>query len=267
MKDLFAIIQNEIQSGRPISLVTVVEVEGSAPQRVGAKMLVSKEGTLLWGTVGGGTIEALALEQAKIQINEQKPLLKSFNLIEKGEEATGMLCGGKMKLFFDIYGIQTKMYIFGAGHITQQLLPLLTKLGFSAVVIDDRQGYLEEHIEEEYKYQVIEHTVVQFVEKLQIDPQSYIIILTYSHDLDEKILKYLLIKKQKEISTLKYLGMIGSKRKIKEIFSRLEAEGIEKSLLNLVHAPIGIPIRSQTPEEIAISIAAELISVRNTEEK
>ena len=148
MKDFFTVIQNEIQSSRPISLVTVVEVEGSTPQRVGAKMLVSSEGTLLWGTVGGGTIEALALEQAKIQIKEQKPLLKSFNLVEEGEEATGMLCGGKMKLFFDIYGIQTKVYIFGAGHITQQLLPLLKRLGFSSVVIDDRQGYLEENIEE-----------------------------------------------------------------------------------------------------------------------
>ncbi len=267
MKDLFTLIQTETQSGRPVSLVTVVEVKGSAPQKVGAKMLVSSKGTLLWGTVGGGTIEALALKQAQEQILKQTPLLKTFKLTETGEEATGMLCGGTMQLFFDIFGTQTNVYIFGAGHITQQLLPLLTKLGFNPIVIDDRRGYLEEHINKQYQFEVITDEVSMFLDGFHFDPNSYIIIMTYSHDLDEQILMNILTKKEKEISKLKYLGMIGSKRKIGEIYNRLETKGIERSLLESVHSPIGIPIKSQTPEEIAISIAAELISVRNVEEK
>ena len=267
MKDLMTLLNSETQSGKPVSLVTVVEVEGSAPQRVGAKMLVSSDGTLLWGTVGGGTIEDLALKQAREQIRKQTPLLKSFKLTETGEEATGMLCGGKMKLFFDILGNQVNVYIWGAGHITQQLLPLLAKLGFNGIVIDDRKEYLDQRISSEYQYEVISDNLSQFLEGFSFDPQSYIIIMTYSHDFDEKILLNLLTKKQKEISTLKYLGMIGSKRKIKEIFTRLEAKGIDRSVLESVHAPIGVPIGSQTPEEIAISIAAELISVRSKEEK
>ena len=178
-----------------------------------------------------------------------------------------MLCGGTMQLFFDIFGTQTNVYIFGAGHITQQLLPLLTKLGFNPIVIDDRRGYLEEHINKQYQFEVITDEVSKFLDKFHFDSNSYIIIMTYSHDLDEQILMNLLTKKEKEISKLKYLGMIGSKRKIGEIYNRLETKGIERSLLETVHSPIGIPIKSQTPEEIAISIAAELISVRNVEEK
>ena len=107
---------------------------------------------------------------------------------------------------------------------------------------------------------------MQQIKSIQFDPGSYLIIVTYSHDLDEKILHYLLTEKQSEVVNLKYLGMIGSKQKIKEIFSNLENKGVERKLLDIVHAPIGIPIGSQTPEEIAVSIAAQLIAIRNSEE-
>ena len=89
--------------------------------------------------------------------------------------------------------------------------------------------------------------------------------MTYSHDLDEKILSYLLTQKAKEINQLKYFGLIGSKRKIREVFTHLENKGIDRKVLDSIHAPIGVPIKSQTPEEIAISIAAEMIAVRNME--
>ncbi|MFX0209656.1 MAG: XdhC family protein, partial [Candidatus Hodarchaeota archaeon] len=109
----------------------------------------------------------------------------------------------------------------------------------------------------------ISGTLPQIIDSIEFEKDSYIVIITYSHELDEQILKYLLSKHQKEFYTWKYLGMIGSKRKVKEIFSRLESQGIDPRLLERVHAPIGVPIRSQTPEEIAISIAAEIIDVQN----
>ncbi|PWI47655.1 hypothetical protein CEE45_10840 [Candidatus Heimdallarchaeota archaeon B3_Heim] len=267
MKNFFKLIQQEVSAGRPVSLVSVVAVKGSAPQRVGAKMLVSSSGKLLWGTIGGGTVESLALKQAKIQIDIKTPLLKSFELVESGEEATGMLCGGEMKLFIDIFGISTKVYLFGAGHITQQIIPLLMNLGFSPIIIDDREDYLKENIVT--RLNVVTHTgdFVDIIDSLFIEEDSYIIIMTYSHDVDEKILYHLLSQKLLNLSTVKYLGMIGSMRKVKEIFSRLESKGISREILNSIHSPIGVPIKSQTPEEIAISIAAELISVRNKEDK
>ena len=105
-KNLFELIQKELSKKKPVALVTVVEVKGSAPQRVGAKMLVSSTGELLWGTIGGGTIEALALKQALVQINEKSPLLKLYDLSETGtEDSTGMLCGGTMRLYFEVFGI------------------------------------------------------------------------------------------------------------------------------------------------------------------
>jgi xanthine dehydrogenase accessory factor len=266
-RNMFEIIQDEIQNNKAVSLVTVVEVEGSAPQRVGAKMLVSSSGELLWGTIGGGTIESMALQQALVQLNNQTPLLKKYELNESGhKDSTGMLCGGTMQLYFENFGTTTRTYIFGAGHITQQLLPLLSNLGFTSTVIDDRLEYLEDKIKAKLPVETLSGVLPEMIKSIQFDPGSYVIIVTYSHDLDEKILHYLLTEKQSEVANLKYLGMIGSKRKIKEIFSKLRDKGVERNLLDIVHAPIGIPIGSQTPEEIAVSIAAQLIAIRNSEE-
>ncbi|MHA1236774.1 MAG: XdhC family protein [Candidatus Hodarchaeales archaeon] len=266
-KSMFEIIQEEIQSNKTVSLVTVVEVKGSTPQRMGAKMLVSSTGKLLWGTIGGGAIESMAITQALIQINKQSPLLKLYELSDTGtKDSTGMLCGGTMQLYFEIFGATTKVYIFGAGHITQQLLALLSNLGFTPTVIDDRNEYLKDKIHSKLPVETLSGEIPEMIASIQFDPGSYMIIMTYSHDLDEKILRFLLTKKKAEILKLKYVGMIGSKRKVKEVFSRLESKGIEKQFLDIVHAPIGLPIGSQTPEEIAVSIAAQLIAVRNSEE-
>ena len=256
-------IDNQIQKGGVFALVTVVEVSGSAPQRIGAKMLVDSSGNRLWGTIGGGTIENLALKESQILIQMRTPQLKEYELMEEGEKATGMLCGGKMKVFIDILGAGSKSYIFGAGHISQRLVPLLRWLGFWTIVIDDRKEYLNDSFRDSEVSETISGTLPQIIDSIEFEKDSYIIIITYSHELDEQILKYLLSSRQQEFHTWKYLGMIGSKRKVKEIFSRLESEGVDPRLLERVHAPIGVPIRSQTPEEIAISIAAEIIDVQN----
>ncbi len=264
-KEFAEIIASQIQKGGAFALITLVEVSGSAPQRIGAKMIVSSTGKRLWGTIGGGTVENLALKESKVQIQKKKPLLKKYELIEEGEKATGMLCGGTMSLFFDILGVGPKAYIFGAGHICQRLVPLLVSLGFWTIVIDDRKDYLDESFKDSNVAETLTGTFPQIIDSIEFEKDSYIIILTYSHDLDEEILKYLLTTRLQELETWKYLGMIGSKRKVKEIFSRLKSQGIDPNLLERIHAPIGVPIRSQTPEEIAISITAEIIEVKNKE--
>lgn len=265
-KDFIKIMTEQFHKGKTFALVTVVDVSGSAPQRIGAKMLVSSTGKRLWGTIGGGTIENLALKEAQVQIKTKLPLLKEYELTEEGEKATGMLCGGKMSLFIDIQGAGTKAYVFGAGHISQQLVSLLASLGFWTIVIDDRKEYLDENFKNINVAETLAGNFPQIIDSIEFEKGCYIVILTYSHDLDEKILKHLLTTRQKEFKIWKYLGMIGSKRKVSEIFSRLESQGIDPKLLQKIHAPIGIPIGSQTPEEIAISIAAEIIDVRNKKE-
>jgi xanthine dehydrogenase accessory factor len=258
-------IDHQIQKGGAFALITVVEVSGSVPQRIGAKMLVDSSGNRLWGTIGGGTIENLALKEAQMLIQKRTPQLKEYELMEEGEKAAGMLCGGKMKVFIDILGVGSKSYIFGAGHISQRLVPLLASLGFWTIVIDDRKVYLDESFKDSQVSETISGSFPQIIDTIEFEEDCYIIIITYSHELDEMILKYLLTTKEQEFHTWKYLGMIGSKRKVKEIFNRLESQGVDTKLLDKVHAPIGVPIRSQIPEEIAISIAAEIIDVQNRE--
>ncbi|MFX1247400.1 MAG: XdhC family protein [Promethearchaeota archaeon] len=259
-------LANQYQKGGIFALVTVVDVRGSAPQQVGAKMLVSSLGELIWGTVGGGAIEKIALKDAQVQIEKKISLLKEYELQEEGENSTGMLCGGSMSLFYDILGVNSKAYIFGGGHICQRLVPQLVTLGFHTIVIDDRKEYLEEHFNHSKAVETLAGPLPQIIETIEFEEDSYIIILTYSHDLDEKILKYLCTKRRQELDTWKYIGMIGSKRKVKEIFSRLKTQQIDSNILTKIHAPIGIPIGSQNPEEIAISIAAEIIKVKNLKE-
>jgi xanthine dehydrogenase accessory factor len=266
MKKLINILKEQVDCGNPSVLVTVVNVSGSAPQQIGAKMLVSISGKRLWGTIGGGTIENLALDQAKVRFKEKKPFLKQYELRENGEDSTGMLCGGSMTLFFDILGTTTKAYILGAGHISQKLAPLLTALGFWTVIIDDREEFLYENFKDTNVAELLTGPLPQYLDTIEIEPESYVVIVTYSHELDEKILKHLLTEKSQNVAQLKYLGMIGSKRKVKEIFNRLKSQGVSTAQLDRVYAPIGIPIGSQTPEEIAVSIAAEIIKVRNLEE-
>ncbi|MHA2176140.1 MAG: XdhC family protein [Candidatus Hodarchaeales archaeon] len=265
MEKYYEIVQDQLKQNKSIVSVTVVETKGSAPQRAGAKMIVSESGELLWGTVGGGTIEDLAIKQAIEQIAKTTPLLKSYELLESGVDATGMLCGGEMLLFFEPVGNKTKAYIFGAGHITQQLIPLIQNLRYNPIIIDDRSDYLEKKIEQNIQKITLLGDIEDSLQRIEFEEGSYLIIMTYSHDLDEKILTYLLTEKTKEIDKLKYLGLIGSKRKIREIFNRLESKGVDRKILDSIHAPIGISIRSQTPEEIAISITAEMISIRNKE--
>ena len=166
-----------------------------------------------------------------------------------------------------MFGTSTKVYIFGAGHITQQILPLLLKLGFTPIVLDDREDYLNENITSRFNVDTQAGAFTEIIDSLTIEENCFIVIMTYSHEMDEQILFHLLSQKLPNLSTVKYLGMIGSKRKVKEIFSRMESKGISRDLLNSIHSPIGVPIKSQTPEEIAISIAAEIISVRNQEDK
>lgn len=264
MKDFAQIINENIKQGRPISLVTVVDVKGSAPQRLGAKMLVSKQGKLLWGTIGGGRIEELALKQSRIQIEKQESSLKEYLLTENGEKATGMLCGGRMSLFFDVIGLSHKIFIFGAGHISQALVPLLQTLDFEVNVIDDREQYLVENFSQYKPVELISGKLPLIIDSIELEEGAFVVIVSYSHKIDEEILKYLLTKRKEESTKLKYLGMIGSNRKVKEIFKRLLSEGVDETLLNRVYAPIGLPIKSHSPQEIAISIAAQIIEVKNS---
>jgi len=244
-----------IDKGETIAWVTVVDTKGSTPREVGAKMLVNKDG-LIAGTIGGGITEAKVIEETKQALKEGKRRFLTYHLTkEQAALDEGAICGGDMKIFIDILQPKEEVLIFGAGHIAVCVSKLAKMVGFRAVIIDDRKEFANQNRFPEAD-EIIAEEIEEALTHLNITPSTYIIILTRGHLKDEEVLT-LVIR-----SGAAYIGMIGSRNKNATVFQQLTKKGISQEELNKVHAPIGIDINAQTPEEIAVSIMAEIIQVR-----
>ena len=254
MTDIYREIIEVRSKGEDAALVTIVSAGGSTPREEGTKMLVKTDGSIV-GTIGGGNLEDIATKEALKVIQSGKPKRLHYGLQVGGE--TGMICGGDVEIFIEpILSIPT-IYIFGGGHIGLTLAKIGKLLGFGIVVIDDRAEFANAE-----RFPEAEETIVddfgKVFSKLKIDQSGYIVIVTHGHKGDEVSLEGALGTKAR------YIGMIGSKSKNQTIFSHLLAKGIPQEQLDRVHAPIGLEIYSQTPEEIAVSIMAEIIKVRRS---
>jgi xanthine dehydrogenase accessory factor len=233
------------------ALVTIIAADHSTPRGVGTKMLVRPDNSII-GTIGGGAVEAEAIRMAIEVIKTGKTQKRQFNLIPG--ESPGMICGGEMEVFVERIAPVPTVYIFGAGHISSILAKISKLLRFTVVVIDDRKDYANKE-----RFPDADRILVddfdQAFSKLTIDKQSYIVIVTRGHHYDELVLR-------KAIHTpAGYVGMIGSKSKVKTVFNNLRASGVENKLIERVHSPIGLDINAETPEEIAVSIIAEIIKI------
>ncbi|MGQ9648349.1 MAG: XdhC family protein [Thermodesulfobacteriota bacterium] len=253
MEDLFETIANLKKSGEPSALVIIVKAKGSTPRRAGAKMVVRRDGKTI-GTMGGGDLEKRVIEEALEAIRQSEPRTASFTLDrEKGK--LDMMCGGELEIYIEPILPDDKVIIFGAGHITRSLAPMLQRSGFLVSVIDDSADLLQKD-----KFPEIENLSLENMEEaareLPSDPNAYVILLSRGFSRDEAILRELI---QKEF---KYVGMIGSMKKIKAMEENLRKQGVPKEAFSKLQAPIGMDIGGETPEEIAISIAAEIIAVK-----
>ena len=251
--DIFTEIAESRIKERQFVLAIIVENSGHTPRDVGAKMLVYSDGSIR-GTIGGGNFEKIVIEDCLNLIeNNTKNLLKTYRFEGSGPDSTGMICGGEAQVFMELIGKPDMLLIFGGGHICNALVKIAEGLNFKIKVIDSRQ-----HILEGYRFPV--ETILTDNSSNdnfpQINKNSYIVIVTHSHKYDKDVLVKVIR------SDCAYIGMIGSHNKIAKTYSSLEKEGIEKALLEKVHAPIGIDIDAEGPSEIAISIAAELIAVQ-----
>jgi len=256
MTDIYQEIVRIRDEGEEAALVTIVSATGSTPREEGAKMLVKSDGSIL-GTIGGGSLEAQVIEEAVKVIGQGKPKRLRASLTAKEVEEEGMLCGGDLEVFIEPILTPPTLYIFGGGHISLPLAKTGKLIGFKIVVIDDRAEFANPDRFPEADMTLAEDFAKSF-SKLKIDKSSYIVIVTRNHRYDDIVLEWAVGTKAK------YIGMIGSKAKNKAIFSHLMAKGIPKELLDRVHAPIGLEIHAQTPEEIAISILAEIVKVRRS---
>jgi len=237
------------------ALVTIISASGSTPREEGAKMLVMPDGSIV-DSIGGGSVELQVIKEAIEVIKRGKPIHLCYRLKE-GEEL-GMLCGGDVEIFIEPVIPAPTMFIFGGGHITFALVKMAKLVGFKIVVIDNRPEYATPQRFPEAE-QTLAIDYAQSFFKLKIGRTGYIVIVTHGHMGDEVVLEGALK------TEAKYIGMIGSKTKNKAVYSHLLAKGITQEQLDRIYAPIGLSIYAQTPEEIAVSILAEIIQVKRSD--
>ncbi|MFC2048316.1 XdhC family protein [Chloroflexota bacterium] len=252
--DIYEEIIRIKKEGEEAALATVISAGGSTPREEGAKMLVRADGSIL-GTIGGGGLEARIMKEAAevIRTGESKHLI--FRLTEK--EELGLLCGGDAGVFIEPIVSLPTLYIFGGGHIGFPLAKMANLVDFRVVVIDNRPEFANPERFPEAEQTLVEDHNTAF-SNLKVDKLSYIVIITHGHKGDETVLEGALATKAR------YIGMIGSKAKVKTVFSHLLNKGISQELLDRVHAPIGLAIGAETPEEIAVSILAEIIQIKRS---
>jgi xanthine dehydrogenase accessory factor len=255
MNDIYQEIVRVKTEGEEAALVTVVSATGSTPREEGAKMLVRPDGSII-GTIGGGGLEAQIIEEAVKVIRQGKPKRLHRSLTAK-EAEEGMICGGELEVFIEPILTPPALYIFGGGHIALALTMMGKLCGFNITVVDDRADFANRARFPEAEVILAEDFTKSFPQ-VKIDKSSYIVIVTHGHRHDEVVLEWVVG------TPARYIGMIGSKTKNETIYSHLLAKGITREQLDRVHAPIGLEIGAQTPEEIAVSILAELIKVRRS---
>lgn len=255
MSEILKEALERISEGETIALATIVETKGSTPREVGAKMVVGKNG-LIAGTIGGGITEAKVIEEVKQALKEGKGKLITYHLTrEQAALDEGAICGGEMKVFIDVLQPKEEVLIFGAGHVAVCVSRLAKMVGFKVTVIDSRKEFANQDRFPEAD-EIIAEDTEKALSHLDIAPSTYIIVVTRGHLKDEEVLGSVVR------SNAAYIGMIGSRKKNTAVFQHLEEQGILAQELKKVHAPIGMDIGAQTPEEIAVSIMAEIIQVR-----
>lgn len=313
MKKLFQTIREALSRGERAALCMVIDSSGSAPRGAGAKLAVFEDGSVL-GTVGGGKVEALAMEQAGLCLQNGVSLVRRFDLGVGGD--TGMICGGSVQIAFCCLqpqqdwevlsqicrsfeereaawlvlelghlrlglsrqkGLkpvpvleesqyveplvqQDTVYLFGCGHVSLEVAPLLAHVGFRVVVMDSRPALATRERFPDAE-RIICGDFSDIYAHLSIGQADYAIIMTPGHEADFEVLRQVLQ------SPAQYIGCIGSRMKIAKTRQRLAEEGFTQAQIDRLTAPIGLPIGSETPAEIAVSVAAQLIAHRAARRK
>jgi xanthine dehydrogenase accessory factor len=254
MEDVLAALAEALARGEAVALVTIVAAHGSTPQRVGARMLVHADGRTV-GTIGGGCYEHDAFWKAREALSTRQARLVHYELSDDLAEESGLICGGRMDVFVEPIEPAPHLYLLGAGHVGYQLGQIAPTVGFRLHVIDDRQKFANR---ERFPAaaEVIVDSLDTWVTGAGIPSTAYVVVLTRGHRQDFDVLRGLADRE------FRYVGLIGSRAKVARLTDALLEAGVSPEWLKRLHAPIGFDIGAVAPEEIAVSILAELIAVR-----
>jgi xanthine dehydrogenase accessory factor len=260
IKEYYQILTDLVSGNEPVWQVIIVDNEGSTPSKPGMKMLIPLSGKI-FGNLGGGEMEHTIINQVRTE-QPQQSVFQTFLLYEQGDLArlenetpTSMICGGKVSVFIEPLHKLRRLYIIGAGHCGRALAELAGKCGYHVIMLDDRQDVLAD-VPNEILAERRLSDYSDISRQISFDQDALIVIMTYGHVHDQQVLEQCLRQ------PFRYLGMIGSTRKVQQTLANLEQKGFLPADLARIHAPIGLPIGSQTPWEIAVSIMAELISLQ-----
>lgn len=252
--DVFDELHRMRRLGRRAALATIVQIRGSVPSFQSAKMLVRDDGSIV-GSVGGGCVEAEVWNAAREVMREERSRVLSFDLTEDSMADGGLICGGRVEIFVEPVVPTPHVVLFGAGHISQQVARIARVAGFTISVVDNRPQYANAERFPDAE-QVYADSFEEAFGALVPNEHTYLVIVTRGHQEDESVLRWAVT------TAAGYIGMIGSKRKIRAIRQNLLSEGVPSEVLDRVFMPIGVEIGAVTPEEIAVSIAAELVHHR-----
>jgi xanthine dehydrogenase accessory factor len=244
--------------GQKCALATIVQKRGSIPSFESAKLLVREDGSMM-GTVGGGCVEAEVWNAAREVLDTEKPKNLTFSLGQEAAYDEGLICGGQVSIFVEAVVPQPHAFIFGGGHISKSLSKVASLAGFATVIVDNRETFANAE-----RFPEAEATYAEEYEevfpKLAITSSSYIIIVTRGHRDDMRVLRWAIG------TSARYISMIGSKRKTISVIHELEKEGFTRDAFEKIFAPMGLEIGAESPEEIAVSVVAEMIAVRRAPE-
>ncbi|GAA0766567.1 XdhC/CoxI family protein [Clostridium subterminale] len=247
-------VNDQIKNGNFVALSIITKACGSSPRGEGTMMGVLRDGTII-GTIGGGKIEDEIIKSSIEAIKTQKSGRYEYNLNESNKKLN-MVCGGKIEVYIKVLMPKRKLIIVGGGHIALPLHFIANILGYDIVVFEDREEYCNE---ERFKLadELLLGDIKENLKKYPINNQCSIVIITRGHSHDYEALKTVID------TEANYIGMIGSKVKVKKTISKLLDEGLSKGLLNKVYAPIGIELGGERPEDIALAIMAEISLITN----
>lgn len=254
MREVLEAVLRAEASGEQAALVTVVATEGSTPQKAGARMLVRADGSQV-GTIGGGCVEAEMSRRARQVLASRRPQLAGYDLTPEQAGEDGLVCGGRMQVFIEPIEGQPTLCLFGAGHVAQPLAHLAHLAGFRVEVLDDRPRFANAQRFPEAGRVVVDDFTAGAAQ-LTLGPNTYAVVVTRGHKGDAEALRSVLGR------GLRYVGLLGSRPKMVHVFQALVEQGLRLEELEQVHTPVGLDIGAQTPEEIAVSILAEMIAVR-----
>ena len=251
-ESIYRTIVESLQAGREVALATIIETSGSTPNDAGSRMLVFPDGSIV-GTVGGGKLEALCIQEALATLSLGRSKKATFELTPSG---IGMACSGRAEVFIEVFSARLKIFIMGAGHVAKKIGELASCVGIPYSVADDRMEFASR---ERFPHAatVYAEKPVAAMEKEGINERTYIIIATRGHEMDAECLKYALKTKAA------YIGMVGSRNKIPAIYKRLKRNGLHPEQDLRVFSPIGLDLGGKDPGAVALSIIAEVMKLHH----